>query len=168
MILFPTMTIYYLEMTSLAQLREKAPRCEVAVCEAEIKNYRFNRFLYQLIGEPWQWTDKLALSDEVWQAYAENDNLRTWVATIQGSIAGYYELQQQAKGDVELRYFGLAPDFLDKGIGGYLLTHAIQTAWAMNGTKRVWVHTCSEDHPSALANYKARGFSLYDEVEDVT
>jgi hypothetical protein len=33
-------------------------------------------------------------------------------------------------------------------------------AWDWGAT-RVWVHTCSLDHPSALANYQARGMRLY-------
>jgi hypothetical protein len=26
---------------------------------------------------------------------------------------------------------------------------------------RVWVHTCTRDHPGALANYQARGMVIY-------
>lgn len=36
-------------------------------------------------------------------------------------------------------------------------------AWAWPGTTRVWVHICSLDHPSALANYQARGLQIYRE-----
>jgi len=46
------------------------------------------------------------------------------------------------------------------GFGGYLLTHAIRSAWD-SGATRVWVHTCTLDHPSALANYVARGMKVY-------
>jgi hypothetical protein len=35
------------------------------------------------------------------------------------------------------------------------------------GAHRVWVHTCDLDHPQALANYAARGFHLYDTVQDL-
>jgi hypothetical protein len=31
--------------------------------------------------------------------------------------------------------------------------------------RRVWLHTCSLDHPAALANYQARGFRIFDTVE---
>jgi hypothetical protein len=35
------------------------------------------------------------------------------------------------------------------------------------GARRVWVHTCSLDHPGALANYLARGFRVFkEEVAD--
>jgi len=67
---------------------------------------------------------------------------------------------------VEILYFGLAEAFFGQGFGGPLLTHALQSAWAWPGTTKVWVHTCSLDHPSALANYQARGLRIYrEEVE---
>jgi GNAT superfamily N-acetyltransferase len=65
-----------------------------------------------------------------------------------------------------LSYFGLLPPFLGQGIGGALLTAAIERAWAMDA-RRVWVHTCTLDHPAALRNYQARGFRLYDEKQTI-
>ena len=103
----------------------------------------------------------IAISKAVAGTFAENENLRTWVGYYKGSPAGYYELQQQDGGDVEIAYFGLAPRFIGKGFGGYLLSHAIKSAWNWEGTRRVWVHTCTLDHPTALQNYKARGLEVY-------
>jgi len=71
--------------------------------------------------------------------------------------AGYFELEQQAAGTVELAYFGLGPGFAGEGLGGWLLTRALEHAWCLDGTERVWVHTCSLDGPGALPNYRARG-----------
>lgn len=156
-------TIYYLEMRSAEDISEKSRPDDLSIHECEIKQFQFNRFLYQLIGGPWQWVDKMSWSDQEWINYAENDNLRTWVAYHRGAPAGYYELQQQQGGDVEIVYFGLAPKFIGMGFGGYLLTQAIRSAWSWNGTRRVWVHTCSLDHPGALGNYKARGMKVYRE-----
>jgi len=34
------------------------------------------------------------------------------------------------------------------------------------GASRVWVHTCTLDHPGALPNYIARGFRVYKEETD--
>lgn len=154
-------TTYYLEMTSPSSLKDKADPGGLEIYECEIKQFQYNRFLYQLIGEDWEWTDKNRWPDEQWKAYAENDNLRTWVAYYRGSPDGYYELQQQDGGNVEIAYFGLAPKFIGRGFGGYLLSWAIKTAWALKGTQRVWVHTCTLDHPGALQNYKARGMIVY-------
>ncbi|MEX1019795.1 MAG: GNAT family N-acetyltransferase [Litorilinea sp.] len=66
---------------------------------------------------------------------------------------------------VEIAYFGLLPAFVGQGIGGLLLSTAIQRAWAWQA-QRVWVHTCTLDHPNALQNYQARGLRIYNQ-EDV-
>lgn len=152
---------YYLEMTDPEDLKETTESHGLAVRECTVKQFAFNRFLYQLVGGGWGWTDRLSWTDAQWQAFAEADNLRTWVGYVDGSPAGYYELQKQDGGDVEILSFGLAPAFIGKGMGGYFLSHAIKSAWALEGTHRVWLHTCSLDHPSALTNYQARGMSLY-------
>lgn len=154
-------TTYYLEMKSASQLKAVNDSKGLQICECEIKQFQFNRFLYQLVGKHWEWFNKYTWSDNQWKAYVENDNLRTWVAYYKGSPAGYYELQQQDNGDVEIVYFGLSPKFIGKGFGRYLLSHAIQSSWAWKGTTRVWAHTCTLDHPNALQNYKARGLVVY-------
>jgi len=157
---------YYLEMHSIEALQAKPALHDMVIQEAQVKNFRLNRFLYQLVGEPWQWTDKLSWSDDAWQEHVERPQVRTWMAMVQGSVAGYFELERDDAGNTEILYFGLAPDFVGKGYGGYLLTEAIRQAWQVENTQRVWVHTCNLDHPSALQNYLARGFKQYDtEVE---
>ena len=153
--------IYYLEMSSPHSLKPKDAPEGIVVAECTVKQYPYNAFLYRLVGGDWTWTDKLSWSDGQWKAYVEDENLRTWVAYDGGSIAGYYELQRQPGGNVEIIYFGLTGHYIGKGLGGCLLTHAIQSAWAWGDTKRVWVHTCTEDHPGALSNYQARGMTLY-------
>lgn len=155
-------TTYYLEMTTPAALRGKSlHKPDFQIAECRVRQPAVNKFLYEFVGTSWQWFDKQTWTDAEWQAYAEADNLRTWMAIWQGSIAGYYELQSQPGNQIEIVYFGLAPNFIGMGLGGILLTHAIQSAWAWGPPQRVWVHTCSLDHPSALNNYLARGFTMY-------
>ena len=157
---------YYLDMQHPEQIRAKPLPTDLSVVECQLKQFQLNRFLYQLVGEPWQWTDKLSWTDAQWRELIELPHHRTWVAYHQGAIAGYYELLRDADGAVEILYFGLAEAFFGQGFGGPLLTHALQSAWAWPGTTKVWVHTCSLDHPSALANYQARGLRIYrEEVE---
>lgn len=156
-------TIFYLEMTDPAQHQEKADSKGLVLQEALVKQGKVNRFLYDLIGEDWQWLDKLSWSKQRWAEYAEADDLRTWIALSEGSIAGYFELLKKEGSETELAYFGLAPAFVGCGFGGYLLSQAINAAWAWGQTDRITVHTCTSDHPGALANYKARGFQLYDQ-----
>lgn len=158
-----TYTTFYLQMLGPGQLRAKPLPAELNVVECQHKQFQLNRFLYQLVGGPWLWTDKLVWTDEQWQALINSDQHRTWVAYCNGAIAGYYELQMSGEGDVEILYFGLAEDFFGQGFGGPLLSHALESAWSWPGVKRVWVHTCTLDHPSALNNYKARGLEVYRE-----
>ena len=154
-------TIHYLEQRSAGALRAKSDTKGLEVHECRIKQYQLNRFLYQFVGARWKWTDRLDWSDTQWADYAEHENLRTWIAYLDGSPAGYYELQRQEDGNVEIVLFGLAEPFIGMGLGGYFLSHALQSAWNWNGTRRVWLHTCTHDHPQALHNYTARGMTLY-------
>ena len=57
-------TTYYLEMKSPSWLTGKKESRGLRVSEYEIKAYQLNRFLYQYVGGPWEWTDKLSWSDE--------------------------------------------------------------------------------------------------------
>lgn len=157
-------TTYYLEITENPNRQPQLP-VSLRVTEIEIDQPHFNRFLYQLIGTPWQWTDKLKLTDQDWQDYVCRPELRTWVAYCKGTIAGYFELEQQGS-DVEVKYFGLVEAFIGRGFGRALLNCAISQAWEMEGTERVWVHTCSLDHENALNNYQKCGFKLYKTEEE--
>ncbi|NOU52208.1 GNAT family N-acetyltransferase [Pseudoalteromonas sp. JBTF-M23] len=155
------MQTYYLEMRSKEAFKPAVQSPDLSIVEVELPQPQFNRFLYTFVGKTWQWTDKALWSEQQWQNHIDTNNIRTWVAYVRGAIAGYYELSKQQNGDVELMYFGLTPTFIGKGLGGALLSHAINSAWSIESTKRVWVHTCDLDHPSALPNYQKRGFSLY-------
>lgn len=153
-------TTIYLEMTDVAQLRPKTcadPRFRVL--EATAKQWQFNRFLYEFVGADWAWRDKLSWTDEQWRSHIEDEKIQTFVAYYDGSVAGYFELSEQDH-EVEIAYFGLAPSFVGKGLGGALLTQALEEAWR-NKPNRVWVHTCTLDHPFALKNYEDRGMVVY-------
>lgn len=152
--------IYYLEMLSPTLHNKRCDSKGLTVAECKRKRFQLNKFLYRYIGETWLWTDRLSWSDETWKNYVESENLRTWTAYYGGVIAGYYELFRQDN-DVEIIYFGLAEFFIGKGFGGYLLSKAIASAWEWQGAERVWVHTCSQDHPAALRNYISSGMKIY-------
>ena len=155
---------WYLQMQSQEELRPKALLPETQLVRLEIPLPALNRFFYLEVGKLWQWTDRLNWSEEEWRNWAERENVQTWMLHLRGTPAGYFELDDQ-DGDVEIAYFGLLPQFLGKGLGGGFLTAAVEKAWEM-GAARVWVHTCSLDHPNALKNYQARGFQIYRESLD--
>lgn len=156
-----SVTTWYLEMKSREAIRPKRvidPR--LRILEATTPQWEFNRFLYLAVGRDWSWDDKRSWTDDQWRSYVGSPKLRTFVAYVDGSPAGYFELQRDDEGGVEIIYFGLMPAFIGRGLGGHLLTTALEEAWRMDPV-RVWVHTCSLDHPGALKNYEARGMVLY-------
>jgi GNAT superfamily N-acetyltransferase len=158
----PEIVTTYLQMSAVTELlpaRSTDP--DFIVREAVERQWRLNPSLYLLVGERWAWIDKQRWSDEQWESYVVSQTLRTFVASWRGSTAGYYELRRDDDQAVEIAYFGLAPDFIGRGFGGALLTDALRQAWAWDA-RRVWVHTCTLDHPAALKNYEARGMKAYD------
>lgn len=154
-------TTTYLEMTSPDQLVSKPTEdTQVTFMQAEIPNPDLNHFLFMSVGLPWQWYSRLSWRRRDWELYLNSSDVQTWVGYIRGTPFGYSELEKQSDAGVEIKFFGLLPAFIGQGLGSYLLTRTIEQAWAM-GASRVWLHTCSLDHPSALGNYLNRGFEAY-------
>jgi GNAT superfamily N-acetyltransferase len=154
-------------MTDRAQLRPARPASlEFTLVRAEIPCPALNRFLYATVGARWCWYSRLSWDRARWLAYLDRPELETWVAYVRGTPAAYFELERQEGGNVEVMYFGVMPDFIGKGLGGALLCAAITRAWDM-GAARVWVHTCDLDHPQALRNYQARGFTVFRVDQDI-
>lgn len=114
------------------------------------------RFLYSTVGGPYFWLDRLKWTDGQIREYLSRP-ITLWLLSSGGAPAGFFELTRSQDGAVEISYFGLIPEFVGKGLGKYLLVRAIEEAWALKPT-RVWLHTCTLDHPAALPNYLERGF----------
>jgi GNAT superfamily N-acetyltransferase len=156
-----TLTTWYLEMREPSALRAvPAPDPQAIVQRAEIPSPTLNRYLYTAVGGDWHWRDRLPWTYQRWLTYLDRPEVQTWLLLHRGTPAGYVELEKQAEDNVEIAYFGLLREFIGRKLGGYLLSRGLEQAWAM-GARRVWVHTCSLDHPGALACYQRCGLSIY-------
>jgi GNAT superfamily N-acetyltransferase len=163
-------TTWHLEMTDPAELRPSRASAQsipgLRIEQARIPSPELNRFLYTAVGGDLFWIDRLDWDQRRWREYLERPEVETWVAYLEGTPAGYFELEMQTERAVELVYFGLLPGFTGRGLGGALLTRAVERAWEM-GARRVWVHTCSLDSPAAVPAYEARGFRVFrEEISD--
>lgn len=157
-------TVWSLELRDPAQLRPgRPPSVDPLLLKAERPAPELSRFFYETVGGPWSWVDRLSWTPQQWLAWVDRPEHELWSCWVDGVPAGYVELERQADGDVEIAYFGLLASMTGVGLGGWLLTRAAERAWRLDGTRRVWVHTCSLDGPAALANYEARGFVRYRE-----
>jgi GNAT superfamily N-acetyltransferase len=153
-----TVTRTYLEMRSAGELRPvEPPRSAPPVERLDRCSVSFFRYLYEEVGRAYRWTDRLNWSDETTAQYLATPGVSIWLMSWEESPAGYFELKEHEDRSVEIAYFGLLPDFIGRGWGKYLLVRAVEIAWQL-GAERVWLHTCTLDHPAALPNYLKRGF----------
>lgn len=147
----------YLEMRDLADLRRSRPPSADARLACESLSTDAYRALYTVVGKRWHWRDRLIMSDEALAEYLASPNIHVWVLTVGGEDAGFFELQRYSDQSVEIMYFGLATNFIGQGLGGWMLTRAVEEAFVLGGGL-LTLHTCTLDAPTALPNYLARGF----------
>ena len=161
-------TITHLEMTDPAELQGRlVSDAELALRRVAPPQPSLSRRLYEQVGRGYNWNQRLVWSDEQWFEWVDRPEVQTWIGYQAQTPVGFAELEIQPEGNVEVRYFGLLPAFIGQGLGGALLTKVLQAAWSIEGTNRVWLHTCSIDHPAALPNYQARGLRIF-KTETVT
>jgi GNAT superfamily N-acetyltransferase len=158
-----TKTTWNLEMSSREDFRPKlidVPGFEVRQVARPCAS--FNWFLHQAVGTDFRWGGRHDWGEAEWTEWVNQPELETWVAYVDGAPAGYCEMVEEEDGGIQIHRFGLLPEFLGQGLGGHFLSIVIERAWD-RGSNRVWLHTCSLDHPHAMKNYQARGFCVTSE-----
>ena len=150
---------FYLEINSINELKAKRTLSDdFTLSEAEKSKFDLNKFFYKQIGKKHQWIDRLIWQDKNWIEYVSNKNLKTFILQKNNDFVGYFELLFN-KNECEIAYFGILEEFIGKGYGGFLLSEAIRIGF--KNANRIWVHTCSLDHPNAIENYKSRGMKVF-------
>ena len=152
----------YLELRSPADFRPAFGEFpDVVVERADNSTPQLYRHCYRTVGEDFHWRDRWDWSDAEIRDHLARPDITLHVARRDGALVGYYELRRVPEENaVEIAYFGVFPDAVGQGLGKHLLSCAVRDAWA-TGPARVWLHTCTLDHPAALPNYTARGFRAY-------
>jgi GNAT superfamily N-acetyltransferase len=153
-------TVTYVEMTDPAQLVAADPVPGLTL-DALDRTSPLVPDILARVGAPYGWKSSRRTPAE-WQTWRAENPRRTFaLLTFKSDPAGIVAYDPHDH-EVEIKSFGLLPDFVGKGLGGYALTLAIQRAWTLSPTAtRVWLHTSSFDHPNALPNYHRRGFRTY-------
>jgi len=113
------------------------------------------RTLFRKVGARWLWFSRLEMDDA--ELGATIGDLHV-VDDMTGSDVGMIELDFRITGECELAFIGLVPELTGQGHGRWLLAEALRLAWR-DGVSRVHVHTCTLDHPAALAAYRRAGFT---------
>jgi ribosomal protein S18 acetylase RimI-like enzyme len=136
------------------------PGADVSVALIDHVTLDHYRALHRLVGEPWLWWERRAMGDAALGAILADPGIEVRYIYVGSEIAGFSELDGRRAGEVELAYFGVAPAFIQAGLGRYLLQETLVAAWASK-PRRVWLHTCDHDHPKAFAFYIRAGFRPY-------
>jgi ribosomal protein S18 acetylase RimI-like enzyme len=157
-----TIDRFYLHLLSVRDLNQS--NCKEINLDVQLEKkptIDFCKFFYKEVGRDFFWRDRLKWADQDWLDYVNNDFFKLYILKHNNKLAGYYELLYDPKTtSMEIPYFGIFKEFYGKKIGGYLLTDALSTSFKQKITK-VWVHTCTLDHPNALKNYLARGMKIF-------
>jgi GNAT superfamily N-acetyltransferase len=136
---------------------EPPPPSPLALRRIEQPSAYEYRALFRLVGERWLWFSRLVMPDAKLEAILHDPAVELYAVEEDGNDVGMVELDLRDSGQCELAFLGLVPELAGKGHGRWLLAQALRLAWR-DGISRVHVHTCTLDHPAALAAYRRAGF----------
>lgn len=151
----PTLTYLQLLAPAAAPARPDAP--EVVVKPIDGHDVRE---LTLGVGRDFAWPSQ-RWDDDMWTNYLADRGFRHWAGIASGRPIGILSVNLQSAPDIEIDSFGILPDTIGQGLGAAFLIEALHTIWALPA-ERIWLHTSSDDHPHALKNYLARGFTPFD------
>lgn len=151
--------VTYLEMSAAPDL-PRAVRPDLLVRRLARPDLDWYRALYRRIGEPWLWFSRAVMPDERLRRVIADPATEVHVLERCGAAIGFAELSRVVAGEVEVAMFGVVPEVTGSGAARFLMEETLDRAWTAD-VRRVWLHTCSFDHPAALRFYQARGFRPY-------
>ena len=125
--------------------------------EGDLKAYRD---LFRSVGQDLLWFSRLLMSDEKLKDILAHPDTDSFTVMRGHEIIGILELSFRDQPDCELSFFGLVPGAIGNGTGRALMDEAIRLAFR-KPIERLWLSTCTLDHPKALGFYLKAGFEPY-------
>jgi GNAT superfamily N-acetyltransferase len=153
-------------VTSLQMFQRPAPRPGAGLAPGlqlnrlERPSIQRYRHLYRAVGQDWLWFSRLVMADDKLAAILADPLVQIYALQDGQQDLGILELDFRVPGECELAFFGLTPAAVGTGTGRALMNEALALAWSQP-INRLWVHTCTLDHPAALAFYRRSGFTPY-------
>lgn len=115
--------------------------------------------IYRTLGERWMWFSRLVMPAQALAGIIGNPLVEAYAVTVDGRDCGMLELDYRQAGACEIAFFGLYEAETGKAGGRWLMNRALAKGWR-EGIDRVWVHTCTFDHPRAVDFYCRSGFAI--------
>lgn len=158
--------VTYLEMTVRPAPRPGPLQPDLALVPTLERSLDQHRELFRRVGRDWLWFSRLVMPDDELRAILSRAGTEGYELHRSGTPVGMLELARDVDGEVEIAFFGLVAEAVGKGVGRWLMERALELAWR-DGPRRVWLHTCTFDHPDALAFYQRSGFRAYSRAIEV-
>lgn len=152
--------ITHLQMYAPPRPRPEPPDHALEIRCARTPDLDWYRSLYRRVGENWLWFSRLLLDDTSLAALIHRPDIEVYALRHAGRDEGMLELDFRRLPDVEISFLGVVAPLIGTGAGRFLMNHALNICWARS-PRRVTVHTCTLDHPNALAFYLRSGFVPY-------
>jgi GNAT superfamily N-acetyltransferase len=149
--------VTYLEMLAAPARREGPAGGFTLERLSDVTRYRA---LFRRVGERWLWMSRLVVPEAALRTILDDPAVEAFALRAGGEEIGILELDFRQSDECELAYFGVVPEAIGTGAGRFLMSEAVTRAWA-RPIRRFWVHTCTHDHPRALAFYQRSGFRAY-------
>lgn len=118
------------------------------------------RAVFHRVGDEWLWSGRLMMGEAVLARFLTDPQVEVYLLVTERGDDGLLELDFRVDRECELSLFGVAEPLIGTGAGRWLMNHALEIAWS-RPIERFWVHTCTLDHPSALAFYQRSGFTPF-------
>lgn len=115
------------------------------------------RDLYRRVGEQWLWFSRARMSDAELAAIVQSPLVEIYALMREGRDEGLLEFDFRDAGQCEIVSFGVTAQLIGSGAGRWLMNRALELAWS-RPVARVWLHTCTFDHPAAISFYQRSGF----------
>lgn len=148
--------VTHLEMTARPPLRDN-PLGAWTLRKVDTPALHWYRDLHRRVGEEWLWFSRARMNDGELAAIIHAPGVEVYALVVDGHDEGLLELDFREAGQCELVYFGVTAKLIGSGAARFMMNRALELAWSRD-LSRVWVHTCTFDHPSAVAFYQRSGF----------
>ncbi|KRP94132.1 GCN5 family acetyltransferase [Bradyrhizobium yuanmingense] len=148
--------VTHLEMTTRPASRDDPPGAWT-LRKVDAPALPWYRDLFRRVGEGWLWFSRARMTDAELAAIIHAPGIEVYALVLDGRDEGLLELDFREPGQCELTYFGVTAGLIGTGAARFLMNRALERAWSRD-VRRVWVHTCTFDHPSAVAFYQRSGF----------
>jgi GNAT superfamily N-acetyltransferase len=151
--------VTFFEMTERPAQAAPAP-AGLAIAPVVDPAMGWYRALYRRIGEDLLWFSRATMPEAELAAVLARPSTVVLALYRDGDTIGMVELDYGAAGEVEIVTFGVVPEATGTGAARALM--AATLAHVFHGSiRRLWLHTCTFDHPAAVRFYRRQGFRAF-------